>query len=251
MAGHSELQSALDRSFCSTCRALFGEEIGGMKENERLFTYAAPMKKGKSALTGADVPYISNYPPARLIGMEEKPRIPSQKFSPNDIKDIDSLLRAARECAYYCGSKATGNSKYVELSDNVTDSFFVYASHNITKSEYIAYSELAIKSKHQFGSSAAGESEFCIGLSESSLAKRVFESAQVQTCSDLYCCFFARNCRDCMFSFGQQSKMFMVGNNQLERASYMHLKKELLSQMAGMLKSKKKGLQLSEIVGGL
>ncbi|MCX6771282.1 MAG: hypothetical protein NTX79_04460 [Candidatus Micrarchaeota archaeon] len=252
MGAPSMLQSALDRSFRSTCRALFGEELGGLQDNEGLFTYAAPLKRGKSALSGAEVSYIAPYPSAaKFISMAEKARLPAQKFSPNDISDIDSLLRAARECAYYCGSKAIGNSKYVEMSDNVTDSFFVYASHNITKSEYIAYSELVIKSKHQFGSAATGESEFCIGISESSLAKRVFESAQVQTCSDLYCCFFARNCHDCMFSFGQQSKRFMIGNNQLERARYMLLKKELLSQMAGMLRSRKKGLKLSEIVGGL
>ncbi|MCX6770260.1 MAG: hypothetical protein NT051_06355, partial [Candidatus Micrarchaeota archaeon] len=199
-----------------------------------------------------EVAYISPFPArAKLISMDEKPRLPAQKFSPNDIKDIDSLLRAARECAYYCGSKAIGNSRHVALSDNVTDSFFVYASHNITKSEYIAYSELTIKSKHLFGAAAAGESEFCIGLSEGSLAQRVFESAQVQASSDLYCCFFARSCHDCMFSFGQQSKRFMIGNNQLGRESYLPLKKELLSQMAGVLRSKKKGMSLSEIAGGV
>ena len=248
----SPLLSALDRSFRSTCRALFGEEIGGLKDCRHLFTYAANMKKGKSALSGSDVSFIAPYPiRAKLIGMDEKAGLPAQKFSPNDIKDIDSLLRAARECAYYCGNKAIGSSLYVERSDNVTDSFFVYASHNITKSEYIAYSELSIKSKHQFGSAATGESEFCIGLSESSVASRVFESAQVQTCSDIYCCFFARNCHDCMFSFGQQAKRNMVGNNALARERYLPLKKELLSQMAGMLREKKKGLQLSEIVGGL
>ena len=196
--------------------------------------------------------YIAPCPArSKFISTDEKARLPSQKFSPNDIKDIDSLLRAARECAYCCGNKAIGNSKYVERSDNVTDSFFVYASHNITKSEYIAYSELSIKSKHQFGSAATGESEFCIGLSESSIASRVFESAQVQTCSDLYCCFFARNCHDCMFSFGQEAKRFMIGNNALSREQYLPLKKELLSQMASLLRAKKKGLHLSDIVGGL
>ena len=246
----SELHTALDRSFRSTCRTLFGEELGGLQGNEGLFTYAAPMKKGKSALSGAEVSYIAPYPSAaKFISMDEKARLPSQKFSPNDIKDMDSLLRAARECAYYCGSKAIGSSKYVESSDNVTDSFFVYSSHNVTKSEYISHSELVVKSKHLFGAAAAGESEFCIGLSESSLAKRVFESAQVQASSDLYCCFFARNCRDCMFSFGQQSKTHLIGNNALARERYMLLKKELLSQMAAMLKSKKRGLRLSDILG--
>ncbi|MFA6213691.1 MAG: hypothetical protein WC717_00235 [Candidatus Micrarchaeia archaeon] len=249
--GASPLLSALDRSFRSTCRVVFGEEIGSLEESEWLFTYAAPMKKGKSALSEKEVSFIAPYPPrAKFISMEEKARIPPPRFSPNDIKDIDSLLRAARECAYYCGSKAIGNSRYVELSDNVTDSFFVYASHNITKSEYIARSELVIKSKHLFGAAAAGESEFCIGISESSVASRIFESAQVQTSSDLYCCFFARNCQDCMFSFGQQAKRHMIGNNALPRERYMLLKKELLSQMAAMLKSKKKGLLLSDIVGG-
>ena len=241
--------SALDRSFRSTCRTLFGEEVGDLLENEAHFTNAMPMKKAKSALSGASVSYIAPYgKSAKLISMEEKQRLPAQKFSQNDIKDIDSLLRAARECAYYCGSKAIGNSKYVDYSDNVTDSFFVYASHNVTKSEYISHSELVIKSKHLFGAAAAGESEFCIGVSESSLAKRVYESAQLQACSDMYCCFFARNCHDCMFSFGQQSKANMIGNNALERARYVLLKKELISQMAGLLKSKK-GLRMSAILG--
>ena len=250
MGKTSGLHPALDRSFRSTCRTLFGEELGGLEENAGLFTYASPMKRGKSALSGADVSYIAPYPAAaKFISMEEKARLPSQKVSPNDIKDMDSLLRAARECAYYCGSKAIGSSKYVESSDNITDSFFVYSSHNVTKSEYISHSELVVKSKHLFGAAAAGESEFCIGLNESSLAKRVFESAQVQTSSDLYCCFFARNCHDCMFSFGQQSKSHMIGNNALPRERYIGMKKELLSQMAGVLKSKKKGLRLSDILG--
>ena len=248
MGETSGLLSALDRSFRSTCRAIFGEEIGSMKENEWLFTYASPMKKGKSALTGGEVSFIAPYPPrAKLISMEEKPRLPAPKFSPNDIKDIDSLLRAARECAYYCGSKAIGNSKYVERSDNVSDSFFILSSRNAVRSEYVAFSEMVIDSKHVFCSSAVGESEFCLGVSDCSLIRRGFESAQSQTSSDIHYCFYARGCHDCMFSFAQVSKRNMIGNNSLEKGKYLELKKALVSQIADSFRAKKP-LSLSGIV---
>ncbi len=250
MGGESEIYAELDKSFRAACKVLFWQEIGGLKECSSLFSYARAPKKERSMISGKDIYVCAPYwEKSRFISLDEKSLLPAPKFSPNDIKDVDSLLRAARENASYCGNKIIGNSGHCARCDNVTDSFFVYASHNVTKSEHIAYSELVIKSKHLFGSSAVGESEFCMGLSEGSLAKRAFESAQVQTCSDIYCCFFTRNCKECMFSFGQHSKMFMVGNNQLGRKEYVLLKKELISQMALMLKSKKRGLLLSDIVG--
>jgi hypothetical protein len=244
----SEPSTSLDRSFRSTCKVLFGCEIGGLEESRRLFDYASPMKKRKSALGGSEVSYIAPYPQAaKLIAMEEKVRLPAPKFSPNDIKDIDSLIRAARECAYYCGSKAIGNSKFVSGSDNISDSHFILSSHNTVKSEYIAYSEMVIDSKHIFCSSAVGESEFCLGISECSLIRRGFESAQSQTSSDLYYCFYARGCHDCMFSFAQMSKRNMIGNNNLEKGKYLELKKTLLSQIADSFRAKKP-LSISDIV---
>ena len=252
MAADNECLSSLERSFRSTCRVLFGQELGSMESCKHLFTYAAMPKKRKSSISGKEVYTCAPYKGgSRIISLDEKLVASKAKFSPNDIKDIDSAMRAAHEAAFYCGNKVIGNSRYCELCDNVTDSHFVYASHNVNKSEYISHSELIIKSKHIFGSSAVGEGEFCIGLSESSLGKRVFESAQIQTCSDIYFCFFARNCQDCMFSFSQQSKRFMIGNNQLERGRYIELKQDLIAQVADDIKSKKGRMLLSCIIGGL
>jgi hypothetical protein len=100
MDGTPQLLTALDRSFRSACRAIFRQEIGGLEGNRRLFRYTAPMKKAASALSGEEVYFSAPYNLAgQFISLGEKQLAAKAKFSPNDIKDIDSLLRARSSAA--------------------------------------------------------------------------------------------------------------------------------------------------------
>lgn len=249
MAESQQLLAALDRSFRSACRAILGQEIGGLKENRGLFRYAAPMKKAKSALSGEEVYFFAPYNQAsRFISLDEKQLAAKAKFSPNDIKDIDSLLRAARETAYYCGSKAIGTSKYVERSDNVSDSFFILSSHEIIKSEYLAYCELSINCRHLFGCSSNGETSHCVGVTESFRTNRSYESCATINSSDILYSHSCFGCRDCIFCFSQRGASNSIGNNALAREKYLSMKCEILSQVAERIRARKP-ITLSAIFG--
>lgn len=236
--GSDYLFKALGKSFSSVSLALFKKDIGQLQKHSNLLsTYISPLKKSKSCLGGLEVFFSAPYSQkAKFIALEEKSRANS-KFSINDIKDIDSLARALGENAIYCGNKIMGNSKYVDSSDNVSESFYVYQSHDILKSEYVGFCELTINSKHIFGCSSAGETEFCINATETYRATRAFESAIVLNSADLYYCYYCIGCRDCLFSFNQHSKSNMIGNNQLGKAEYASMKAELLSQLASDLEA--------------
>ncbi|HQT45421.1 MAG TPA: hypothetical protein PLO51_05560, partial [Candidatus Micrarchaeota archaeon] len=112
-----------------------------------------------------------------------------------------------------------------------------------------AYSDLLISSKHVFGSSSMGYSSFCLNCTEANRASRIFESGISIDSSDLHYCFYSRGCHDCMFSFNQNSKKCMIGNNQLEKGRYASMKNELLGQIRADALAGKKLPSLADIMG--
>ena len=128
-SGH--LLSVLDKSFASTCTMLFGSSFGSMEKNSKfLSTHMHSMQSAKSALGGQDVYYCAPYPAqSRFISFSEKnewQQSGKQSKIPLDwIKDIDSLFASFDEIATYSGDKILGETKYVEKSDNVSNSFYI------------------------------------------------------------------------------------------------------------------------------
>ncbi len=175
----------------------------------------------------------------------------NKKHAPADLKgatSILSLLPALKPIFHYCGNIVIGNSKYVQNSTNISDSFYVDESSTIADSKYSAICTKGRLFESCFGSYGLGESEFCIRCTQTYREKRCFEVWVSQNCSDSYYCYNLNNCSDCIFCFNLKNKKYCVGNVEVGKEKFHEIKKRLVSEIVATLKKEKKALSLLDII---
>lgn len=249
----SEAYAMLDKKWRQTCSLVFGGDIGELKEyKEWLSERADRVFTSKSAISGKDVTYANgNYcEGAEWLSFDEIEF--GKKFAPlsiNDIKDIDSLIEASSEQFLYTGNVVLGNSKYIEKSANVSDSFYVYESSRIGDSKYIAYTSMARICESVFGSAAPGESEYMVSCNDTYKSKRCFELWMSTGCSDCHYIFAMTDSSNCFLCFSLTGVKHAIGNLPLEKSQFLKIRGGLLEQMRGELMRKKRLPSLMDIVG--
>jgi hypothetical protein len=241
-----DLQSAFD----ATAKVLFGSPLGSLSDFEPwLSELVLPYSKVPSSISGKPV-ILSNpfYPSdARVVSQDELAKVKVPPFSPNEIKDIDSLFAAAAERAVFCGNKMFGRNSQVEDSDNAVDCLSIAHTHNCRNVKYGAYLSYMRESEHVFGCTGYPESRFCIRTFWGVGANRCFESYFGNNLSETYYCLNCVDCQNVMFGFNLRSKRHVIGGLQLSRERYMQIRQNLVSQMADELRRKKRIFSLSDI----
>ncbi|MCX6771039.1 MAG: hypothetical protein NTX79_03215 [Candidatus Micrarchaeota archaeon] len=246
----NEAYAYADKHFREACKVILGGEVGALKECEEwLLALKQPMGSAKSSLSGAPLTLVSpDFPQAaRYLSMDEAFAAKPAPFSVNDIKDIDSLFRAAFERFAYSGNLVFGNSQFVEGSSDVSDSFYVYKSARVLGCKAIACSTIIKDSNYLFGCNVASKDEYCMRSHQFTFDARCFEVNLSTSSSDCYYTYDCVGCKDAMFSFGQRNAASMIGNLALPKEKYLPLKAALLEQMRSELKAKKKLPSLSDI----
>lgn len=242
----------LNKRWKSTCRIVFGGEVGELEEYEDwLLEYVSPPKTEKSYISGKGVSFaVREYAKgSRFIGFDEIDF--GRKFQPlsiNEVKDIDSILGAMKERAAYTGNIILGTSKFVEGSSNVLDSHFILNSSIVTDSKYVAYCDMLRKCEHMFGVLGDADSLFTIKSVDGHRGNRMFECYTTLISTDGYYSMRCQDCRELMFSFGARSKSYIVGNLALPKEKYLALKAKLLGEMREKLKKEKRLFSLLEII---
>ncbi len=243
----------LNKKWKLTSKLIFGDEVGELNDFEDWLSDSLELTYSqKSAISGKPVTYSSDKysKDSKWISFEEVDF--SKKFEPlelDSLKDIDSIAQAIRDRIYYTGNVVLGNSGFIEKSSNISDSWYCYNSTRTGDSKYVAYSNLARLCECVFGTSAPGESSYCIRCNDTYRVKRCFELWQSVSSFDCLYVFSVSGCSDCMFSFNLRSKRYAIGNQVLDRDKYLNIKSSLLEQMRSELKTKKKLPSLLDIVG--
>jgi len=248
----NELYRQLDSKWKSTARILFGEELGGMREYEAWLSKSNRQRtRRKSSVSGKEVTFVlPGYPEKRIMSLEEVDF--TKTYAPlsiNEIKDIDSIVAAVKERAYYTGNIHLGNSKFIEASTDVIESFYVYGSAQVSFSKYIAYGYNLEYSECVFGAMNYGNSSFCSQISNAIKMARCLELYTCFDCQDSYYSHRLFNCKNAMFCFNLRNASHAIGNLKLAPDKYAVLKKKLVAEMAQQLKRDKRLPSLMEIVG--
>jgi hypothetical protein len=250
----STMHNEINKAWKSTCKVLLGDEIGELKDYEPwLAEFYYDPRVEKSAVSGKEVYLaIDDYcKDAKFISFDEVDF--SKKFEQlniNEIKDIDSIIGALQERFYYTGNIIIGNSKFVEKSTGIGDSFYVYNSAQIDESQYVAYTKWYRYGKHIFGVNNGSASEHCIKGHLPTKSQRCFDIYVAGFSSDAYYSADILNCSDVMFCFNLQGVRRAIGNLELAGDKYVALKKKLTSEMVSELKSKKRLPSLFELMSG-
>ena len=174
---------------------------------------------------------------AKFISADEL-KESGESFGINDVKDIDSILRAARERIEYCGNRSLGNSSSVEYSDIVIDSHYIYDSMNIQECSHVMSSFYMRGAKHIFGSAFSGLCDFMVKSLVNININRCVDSHFIANSSDIYFSYGCVGCSDLLFSFNQNNKRHMIGNLQLPKDDYLRLKKKIVGEIAEELMRK-------------
>ncbi|MBU0590626.1 hypothetical protein KKF81_02495 [Candidatus Micrarchaeota archaeon] len=252
-----EPYNILNKGWKTTCKILFGEELGELQEYDQYLKEAMVGKAVKSDFSGKELWVASEQycNDAKFFDYANELELASKELSKpinvNKIKDIDSLVNELQEKIIYCGNKTLGNSKYVEYSDDITDSVYILNSANIVRSKYMAYCYLIYDGESNFAVTTSGESTNCIRCFYNNSLRRCFEIVSSVALSDCYFCFNIMNSGNCMFSFNLRAKQNVIGNVQLSKDQYNELKNKLLGEMIDELKTKKRlGFSIVDILNG-
>jgi hypothetical protein len=239
----------IDSAWRGLCRLLFGREVGGLLKFEPYLREAmAPYMIAKGG-SGKDV-FLSNThysKTARFTSPEEISSLPAAKFSPNDVKDIDSLFRAAGENIAYCGNKTFGKNANVDFVDNAIDCIDVYYAHNVRNVKKGAFISYVRESECVFGLPPFPKINYSIRCHEGINVHRMFESFYITHSSDMYYSFNCTNCIDVMFGFNLRGKRHVIGNVELPREKYLALKKKLTAEIADELEKNGRARSIADI----
>ncbi len=247
----SEAYGELDKNWKASCRIVLGGEVGSLGEySEWLSGLNDPLTIRKTPSGNAVAMTSDSY--CKGARIEDMAKIDfMKKFEPlgiNEIKDMDSLLEAVQERFSYSGNIVIGNSKFVQDSSEVSDSFFVYKSVRISGCKNVAYSQWMRLSENIYGTNEGGENQFLIRCGIGHRTMRSFEAWICGKTSDSYYSYGLEGCKDCIFSFNLIGKSNCIGNLQLERSKYSGLKAGLLSSLRDELKKNKRLPSLIELL---
>jgi len=250
---HSEVYRELDKRWKTTSGLVFGAQVGELAQyGEWLSERADAVFASKSAASGKEVAY-ANCDYCKGAGWLSFDEIDfGVKFPPlciNDVKDIDSLLEAAGERFLYTGNVVLGNSKFIEKSANVSDSFYVYESSRVGDSKYVAYTSMARLCECVFGTAAPGESEYMVRCNDTYKSKRCFELWMSTGCTDCHYVFALTDCSNCFLCFSLAGAKYSIGNLPLEKSQFLKIKAGLLEQMRTDLMKNHRLPSLMDIVG--
>ena len=238
------LYEQLNNAWKRTCKIIFGEEVGELKEFEEwLLDFSEPFLskvKGKEGEVyfSSPIPKHANVSGFNSIKFNDK----EKQLTINEIKDIDSIIQALREKGIitYAGNIILGNSRFVEKSTNITDSIYVYKSSDVIQSsKYVAYSSRIRASTNVFGNYMVGEVNFAVRSSISYKSSRLFESYFTTYSSDIYFSHYVEGCVEALFSFYVKGKNYVIGNLELKKDKYLKIKEKLLEEIREELEKKK------------
>lgn len=248
----TETYDLLNRQWKSTCRIIFGQEVGELEDFEQYLTELTwPITHHKSCLSGKDVvsaptAYCKN---SRWLALDEVDFTkPGEPLNINEIKDLDSIVQALSERFCYTGSITFGKCAHIEQSSNVNDSVGIYKTARYGHSKNIAFCTMARDGENCFGLNGASETSFSIKCNRCFHCTRSFEMWMSDNSQDCFYSSGLTNCSNCMFSFNSWNRRYAVGNLELPKDKYLSIKNALLAEIAEKLKAEKRAPTLLDII---
>ncbi|MBI5046375.1 hypothetical protein HZC07_01445, partial [Candidatus Micrarchaeota archaeon] len=148
------------------------------------------------------------------------------------------------------GNIVLGNSSNTTNCNRCVNVNYALECQDMYDGKYIAYSSSMRNANYSFGIAVGGDTEFCIKTLENYHMVRCMETVHINTAADCYFCASLENCTNCIFSFNQRSKHYLIGNLQLTKEKYAELKSKILTEVGDELKRKKRVTSIIEIISG-
>ncbi len=252
MDNNTKIYGIINKEWESTCKIIFGKNIGEMETYKNwLLKEVTPKYIKKSFRSSKDISMINQFyeDSAKYQSFEEVDY--NMKFEPlniNEIKDIDTIVEAIKERVCYTGNIVLGKSSNTDKSTAITDSHNVYNSLWVDESKNVGYSSYIKMAENIFGSDKIGETKYCIKAHGTYKDTRCLEVWECSHTSDAYYCAGLENCKNAIFSFNVHNKNYVIGNLKLSQSEYNKIKASIVSQLTNELEQKKQIPTLIELL---
>ncbi len=235
------LYNELNKAWKTTCKVLFKEEIGELKEYEGWLSEYAENPIKINSNSNKEVFTSSTYRNLRVMDYNELVSTKKIKLDINQIKDIDSIIEALREIFIYSGNSNLGKNNFISKSSEIMDSMFVLNSINVYRGKYIGYSSYLRDVSYTFGSHEGGQASFVIrnvGFGGGG-STRLFESKHISHSSSIYYSNVCVGVTEGLFCFYQNGKSHVIGNLELSKEKYYKIKEKLVEDIRTNILDKK------------
>jgi len=252
----SQADEPLNKAWKDTCRILLGQEVGELDDfSAYLRRHVEPLERRNSAISGKEVAVSSDKIPkgAPVIAydeIEEYGKMVARPMDVDKIKDLDSLVENTREMAYYAGNIVLGNSRGAAGSHRCVNVCHALECKDVYDGKYIAYTSSIRSPEYSFGCCFGGDIQFCIKALDPYKQIRCMETFHCNVASDSYYSATLEDCTNCIFSFNQKNRHYMIGNVSLPRDRYAALKAKLVGEIADELRRKKSLPSIIGIISG-
>ncbi|MEW6529006.1 MAG: hypothetical protein AB1391_03900, partial [Candidatus Micrarchaeota archaeon] len=232
----------IEEAWKSTCKIVFGKDIGPLQKYERLLSERINLVIKIKTIYGNETytsnmfcyKYISN---ERIVNFDEAMELAKQHITFEDGEEVSlkSIIKKISPIAFFRTEFAEGsntNNIETQIPYTATNTYKVV---DATYAKNCAYDTMALNSEYIFGSYRVLHSKFCIKAHGSVRASNCFD---IDCCTNLRNSYFCHNVEgsdNCMFCFNTKSKRYAIGNVEIEREQYMRIKKIVLDEITAKL----------------
>ncbi|MBS3069208.1 hypothetical protein J4441_02475 [Candidatus Micrarchaeota archaeon] len=256
MKNKTQAYAQANAKWKAVVKLLLGVEPRELKAHEE-WLYDPPVKRmeRKSSISGKPVVYAqAGYAQgAKCVSLDEIEFGKEEGgVDLGNVRDIAMLADAVRGKICYAGNIVLGNSKFVEKSTNIIDSFYVYHSEKIAHGKNIAYSSVGSQeSECVFGSHGFGKISFMVKAKSVMNSTRCLELHKSEYCTDCYYSHGLYNCSDCIFCFNLRNRKYCIGNLELPAEKYFGVKKRILKELGEKLLAQRRLPALTGMFEGI
>ncbi len=229
----------IEASFKSTCKILFGQELGNMDQYAEYLNEANPGIEKRKSVFGSTVYPAKTFfyfmvPTSRLISNPEAGEAGKLHVELGDGESLGQMIKKLDCIALYVSEWDEGenhNNIETPIALSATNTYRSNASY----SKNVGYTVMAQHSESLFGCYRLLHSKFCARCYHSAYLVRCFEVSDSSNCTDSLFCHNCENLDNCMFCFNTKSKRYAIGNVEVGRENYMRIRKMVMGEITGKL----------------
>ncbi|MDD5336955.1 MAG: hypothetical protein PHS02_00540 [Candidatus ainarchaeum sp.] len=242
----------IDDAFRTTCRVIFGSEIGSVKECEHFLSEKISRQRSIETPFGGTAPTtdiffykdIGAHAGVNAFEAEELAKI---HLDAKEMQSLEKLVASLPKIAFFSLDFKEGSTL------NNMDTVIVYNSANTyrvvdaTFAKDCAYCTMALHSEHVFGCYRTVHSKFCIKCHDCFYLSGCFEMDGCSNCTNSMFCHNCENLDNCMFCFNTKSKRYAIGNVEIGREMYVRIKKLVLEDVLKGIRCGKTGRSIYDV----
>ncbi|MBM3229312.1 hypothetical protein FJZ26_02675 [Candidatus Parvarchaeota archaeon] len=227
----------IDKAFITTSKIVLGEEIGRVRECNKLLEDEKNIVRKVISHYGnttynMDIFFFGKLPEKRMLANFEADALALKlNAGLEDGESLRTLMGKLGRFAYFAVNFEIGNNLNNIETVVAYNGVNTYRIFDGTNGKYLVNCAMALDSDYVFGGFRTVHCKFCVKCNNSVNLSNCFEMDSCTSCRDSMFCHNCENLDNCMFCFNTKSKRYAICNVEVGREKYMQIKAIVTKEM--------------------